>query len=110
MSRSGATISVGLMRGLDRVAATRLAFFLGIPALVGAGRLRAAVRPRRGGVGWLPRSSAPCVSFVVAYASVAWLMKYVAQHSITVFVWYRWALGGALIVALSPADRRRDAT
>ena len=44
VSRSGATISVGLMRGLDRVTATRLAFLLGIPALLGRRRLRTAVR------------------------------------------------------------------
>ena len=41
------------------------------------------------------------VSFVVAYATVAWLLGYVARHSIAVFVWYRWAVGAALIVALS---------
>ncbi len=98
VSRSGATISVGLMRGLDRVAATRLAFFLGIPALLGAGvyELPSALGE---GVGAVPTVVGTVVSFVVAYASVAWLMKYVSGHKITVFVWYRWALGVA-------ADRR----
>lgn len=100
VSRSGATISVGLMRGLDRVAATRLAFFLGIPALVGAGvyELPSALGT---GVGVLPTAVGTVVSFVVAYASVAWLMRYVSRHPITVFVWYRWALGVVLLVALS---------
>ena len=100
VSRSGATISVGLMRGLDRVAATRLAFFLGIPALIGAGvyELPSALGA---GVGPLPTAVGTVVSFVVAYASVAWLMKYVSRHPITVFVWYRWALGAVLVVALS---------
>ncbi len=100
VSRSGATISVGLMRGLDRVTATRLAFLLGIPALVGAGvyELPAALD---GGVGWLPTLVATVVSFVVAYATVAWLLKYVAGHTIRVFVWYRWALAAAIIIALS---------
>jgi undecaprenyl-diphosphatase len=100
VSRSGATISVGLMRGLDRVAATRLAFFLGIPALVGAGvyELPSALGE---GVGAGVTIVGTLVSFVVAYASVAWLMKFVSHHPITVFVWYRWALGAALIVALS---------
>ena len=100
VSRSGATISVGLMRGLDRVAATRLAFFLGIPALLGAGvyELPSALGE---GVGALPTIVGTVVSFVVAYASVAWLMKFVSGHKITVFVWYRWVLGVALIVALS---------
>ena len=100
VSRSGATISVGLMRGLDRVTATKLAFLLGIPALLGAGayELPSALR---GGVGWLPTLIGTLVSFVVAYASVAWLLKYVARHTIDIFVWYRWALGAAIIVALS---------
>lgn len=100
VSRSGATISVGLLRGLDRVTATRLAFFLGIPALVGAGayELPSALGA---GVGAAPTIVGTLVSFVVAYAVVAWLMRYVSRHPITVFVWYRWALGLALIVALS---------
>ncbi|MEO5832233.1 MAG: undecaprenyl-diphosphate phosphatase, partial [Nakamurella sp.] len=100
VSRSGATISVGLMRGLDRVAATRLAFFLGIPALLGAGvyELPSALGA---GVGALPTIVGTLVSFVVAYASVAWLMKFVSGHKITVFVWYRWVLGAALIIALA---------
>ncbi len=100
VSRSGATISVGLMRGLDRVTATRLAFLLGIPALLGAGayELPSALK---GGVGVLPTLVGTVVSFVVAYASVAWLLKYVASHTIRVFVWYRWALGAAIIVALA---------
>jgi len=100
VSRSGATISVGLMRGLDRVAATRLAFFLGIPALIGAGayELPSALGA---GVGFGVTLVGTLVSFVVAYATVAWLMKFVSHHPITVFVWYRWALGALLIVALS---------
>ncbi|MEP6562082.1 MAG: undecaprenyl-diphosphate phosphatase [Nakamurella sp.] len=100
VSRSGATISVGLMRGLDRVTATRLAFLLGIPALLGAGvyELPSALD---GGVGWLPTLVGTVVSFVVAYASVAWLLKYVAHHTIAIFVWYRWAVAAAIIIALS---------
>jgi len=106
VSRSGATISVGLMRGLDRVAATRLSFLLGIPALVGAGayELPDALTTRSGGgvaVGWLPTLVATVVSFVVAYVSVAWLLRFVSGHKITSFVWYRWVVGVALIIALS---------
>jgi len=100
VSRSGATISVGLMRGLTRVTATRLSFLLGIPALIGAGiyELPSALGE---GVGWAPLLVGTVVSFVVAYAAVAWLMKFVSGHKITVFVWYRWALGAVLIVALA---------
>lgn len=92
VSRSGATISAGLFRGLDRVTATRLSFLLGIPALVAAGayELKDALS---GGVGWLPTLLATVISFVVAYLSIAWLLRFVAHHSITVFASYRVALG-----------------
>jgi undecaprenyl-diphosphatase len=100
ISRSGATISAGLLRGLDRVAATRLSFFLAIPALVGAGlfELKDAVKES---VPVLPLIVGTLVSFVVAYASIAWLLRFVAGHKITLFVPYRVALGVLLIVLLA---------
>jgi undecaprenyl-diphosphatase len=103
VSRSGATISAGLLRDLDRVTATRMAFFLGIPALTAAGVLEAVKETDAisAGVGWVPTLVGTVVSFIVAYASVAWLIKFVAKHSIVVFVWYRVGLGVLLIVALS---------
>ncbi len=100
VSRSGATISAGLFAGLDRVTATRMSFFLSIPALMGAGfkELPSALN------GDIPVAStivATVVSFVVAYASVAWLLKFVAHHSIVWFVGYRVALGLLLIGLLA---------
>jgi undecaprenyl-diphosphatase len=100
VSRSGATISAGLFTGLDRVAATRLSFFLSIPALTAAGlfELPSAVG------GDIPVAStvlATVVSFVVAYVAVAWLLKFVAHHPITWFVPYRVALGVVLVVLLA---------
>ncbi|MEV6205639.1 undecaprenyl-diphosphate phosphatase [Kitasatospora sp. NPDC051914] len=91
-SRSGATMSAGLMLDLERVAATRLSFFLGIPALTGAGiyELKDALGA---GVDPLPLIVGTAVSFVVAYASIAWLLKYVAKHSFNAFVFYRIAVG-----------------
>ncbi|EBM0725477.1 undecaprenyl-diphosphatase, partial [Salmonella enterica subsp. enterica serovar Senftenberg] len=41
------------------------------------------------------------VSFVVAYASIAWLLKFVSSNKITAFVWYRVALGAVLVVVLA---------
>lgn len=98
VSRSGATISTGLIRGIDRVTATRLSFFLSIPALTAAGLYEGITEARAvsDGVGWMPTIIATVVSFIVAYASVAWLLKFVAKHSIGLFVWYRVALGLAL--------------
>lgn len=91
-SRSGATMSTGLILDLDRVAATRLSFFLGIPALTGAGiyELKDALGA---GVGAAPLAVGTIVSFVVAYASIAWLLKFVAKHSFNAFVIYRIIIG-----------------
>ncbi len=100
VSRSGATISAGLFTGLDRVTATRMSFFLSIPALLGAG-----VKELPNALGGdIPVGStivATIVSFVVAYASVAWLLKFVAAHSIAWFVGYRLLVGVVLIVLLA---------
>ncbi len=100
VSRSGATISGGLLLGLDRVTATRLSFFLAIPALTAAGiyELPAALGQ---GVGVLPTVVATVVSFVVAYASIAWLLRFVAGHKITWFVPYRLVVGVLVIVLLA---------
>ncbi len=92
VSRSGATISAGLLRNLDRVSATRMSFFLSIPALVAAGlyELKDAIG---GDIGIGPTLVGTAVSFVVAYATVAWLLRFVAHHSIDWFVPYRVGLG-----------------
>lgn len=100
VSRSGATISAGLFRGLDRVAATRLSFFLSIPALTGAGlyELKDAVGS---GVGAGPTVIGTGVAFLVAYATIAWLLRFVAQHSIARFVPYRIGLGVAVLLGIA---------
>ncbi|WP_225832379.1 undecaprenyl-diphosphate phosphatase [Streptomyces sp. NK08204] len=99
-SRSGATMSTALVLDLDRVAATRLSFFLGIPALTGAGiyELKDAVGA---GVGAAPLAVGTAVSFVVAYASIAWLLKFVARHSFNAFVIYRIVIGAGLLGLLA---------
>ncbi len=101
VSRSGATISAGLLGGVNRVVATELSFFLAIPALTAAGLfgLRdfdTAVLP----IG--PSILGIVISFVVAYASIAWLLRFVATNSLRLFIYYRviagLLLGGALAV------------
>ena len=101
VSRSGATMSAGLLRGLDRVAVTKLSFFLAIPALAAAGILQTAQQydAISAGVGWGPTLVATVVSFVVAYASVAWLLMFIARHTYTSFVIYR-VLAGVVVLAL----------
>jgi undecaprenyl-diphosphatase len=92
VSRSGATISAGLLQDIDRVTATRLSFFLAIPALTGAS-LFELKDVKTSVVGWGPLGVGTLISFVVAYASIAWLLRYVARHPLTVFVGYRVAAG-----------------
>jgi undecaprenyl-diphosphatase len=101
VSRSGATISAGLLRNLDRVTATRLAFFLGIPALTAAGLYELKDALKGNSVGVPALAVGTLVSFAVAYVSIAWLLKFVVRHSIVTFVWYRVALGVILLAALA---------
>lgn len=100
VSRSGATISAGLLRGIDRVTATKLSFYLGIPALTAAGALQLP-EALNGGIGVLHIVVGTVVSFVVAYASVAWLLRFVSTNRITAFVPYRVVLGLAIMVTLA---------
>ena len=100
VSRSGATISTGLALGYDRVTATRLAFFLAIPALTAAGLLELK-DSLHGGVGIAPTAVGTLVAFGVAYASIAWLLRFVAGHSIAGFAPYRVVVGLAVLIALA---------
>lgn len=102
VSRSGATISAGLLGGFDRVTATRLSFFLGTPALMAAGILQTVKEfdnITTHGVGWGPTILATGVAFIVGYASIAWLIKFISHNDFRGFVIYRFALG-ALLIAL----------
>ncbi|MCU1691082.1 MAG: undecaprenyl-diphosphate phosphatase [Frankiales bacterium] len=103
VSRSGATISAGLLCGLDRVSATRLSFLLGIPALLGAGAysLKDATTSGPGAPGATATLVATVVAFAVALAAIAFLLKFVASHKISAFVPYRLALGVAVLVGLA---------
>jgi undecaprenyl-diphosphatase len=102
VSRSGATISMGRFLGYEREAATRYAFLLAIPAVVGAGLFELKEIPHGDNAyGWGPTIVATVVSFVVGYAAIAWLLRYVATRSYTPFVLYRVALGGATLLLLA---------
>jgi len=105
VSRSGGTISAGLFLGLTREAATRYSFLLAIPAVVASGlfSLPDAISPST--TTGLQASGAQLavatvVAFVVGYASIAWLLRYVVNHTIYVFVYYRIALGAVVLLLL----------
>ena len=100
VSRSGATISAGLLRDLDLVSATRISFLLSIPALTAAGLLELP-SSIHDGPGGLPTLLGTAIAFVVAYASIAWLLRFVAHHPISWFVPYRVGLAIVLLIALA---------
>ncbi len=97
VSRSGATSSAGLFLGLSREAAVRLSFLLAIPAVTASGlfSLPDAFAPAGEGL----HASGPqllvatVIAFVVGYAAIAWLLSFVAKHSLNWFVGYRIAVG-----------------
>ncbi|MGI8944753.1 MAG: undecaprenyl-diphosphate phosphatase [Thermoleophilaceae bacterium] len=100
VSRSGATITAGLFLGLDRTAAARFSFLLSIPAVVLSGlfELRNFVGEGGDGTGLTGLVIATVLAFVVGYASIAFLLRFLASHSTYVFVGYRIALGSLVIV------------
>lgn len=105
VSRSGATITAGLSLGLSREAATRYSFLLAIPAVVASGVFSIPDVLDRGGTGLQPSVPqmvvATMVAFIVGYASIAWLLRWVAHHSVYVFVGYRVVLGAATFALLA---------
>jgi len=102
VSRSGATISMGRFLGYEREAATRYAFLLAIPAVVGAGLFELPEIPHgENAYGPWPTLFATVVAFVVGYAAIAWLLRYVSTRSYLPFVIYRIALGAFTLTMLS---------
>jgi undecaprenyl-diphosphatase len=101
VSRSGATIAAGLGMGYQRVAAAKYSFLLAIPAVVGSGLFKLTdiandpVEPA-----WGPIALATVISFVIGYAVIAWLLRYVSTHSFGPFVVYRIVLACVVAVLL----------
>ena len=101
VSRSGATITAGLFLGLDRTAAARFSSLLSVPAVIlsGAFEMRDFVGEGGGGTDAPGLVVATLLAFVVGYASIAFLLRFLASHSTYVFVVYRVVLG-TLVLAL----------
>lgn len=98
VSRSGATISAGLWRGLDRPAAARYSFLLSVPAVVLSGLFELRHVGGGNGASFGATALATLLAFVVGYGSIAWLLRYLARHTLGVFVAYRLLLGTLVIV------------
>ena len=99
VSRSGSTITMGIFAGLDRVAATRFSFLLAIPATVGA----IAKTIWDGGIGQLDNDlTVSLVGIIAAFISglfaIRFLIRYLARHDLSVFAYYRIALGSIVLL------------
>ncbi len=100
VSRSGATITAGLFLGFDRESAARYSFLLSVPAVVVSGLFELRKIGEEGGAGFGATVIATICAFIVGYASIAFLLRWLAHHSTAVFVAYRVVLG-ALVIALA---------
>ena len=104
VSRSGATIAMGRYLGYTREAALRYSFLLALPAVFGSGfyQLKDAFGSDASNVFTLPQTFiATAIAFVVGYAVIAWLLKFVTTKSFMPFIIYRIALGTTVLVLLS---------
>ncbi len=104
VSRSGATMSAGLLLGLERPAAARFAFLLAVPAVVASGLFElkdviAGDEHSTTPIGYV--LVATVVAFIVGYAAIAWFLRYLAHHSVMVFVIYRLLLGSAVLLLVA---------
>ena len=100
VSRSGATLTAGLFLGFDRTSAARYSFLLSVPAVVLSGLFELRKIGGEGDAGLVPTAIATLLAFLVGYASIAFLLRWLTSHSTAIFVAYRVALG-ALVIALT---------
>lgn len=101
-SRSGVTITAGLLLGLNREAAARFSFLLSIPAVTAAGlfELKHILMHGTGGVGLGALALATAVSFAAGYACIEFLLRFLRTRSTIPFSIYRIALAALVLVTL----------
>jgi undecaprenyl-diphosphatase len=98
VSRSGSTISAGLFRHFNRAAAARYSFLLSVPAVVLSGLFELQEIGGANEASAWATALAALVAFASGYASIAWLLRYLAGHSLAIFVAYRIPLGLLVLV------------
>jgi undecaprenyl-diphosphatase len=104
-SRSGATILLALILGLNRVAATEFAFLVGIPTMLAAGGwkiFKAFHHPVPGAPPehWSMVALGTVLAALVSFIAVKWLLRYIQTHTFIIFGWYRIALAGFIAALL----------
>ena len=105
VSRSGATIAMGRVLGYTRESALRYSFLLAVPAVFGSGlyELKGAIGDGDSNAPYtlIETFGATLVAFLVGYAVIAWLMKFIATKSFMPFIIYRIALGILILILLA---------
>jgi undecaprenyl-diphosphatase len=104
VSRSGATMSAGLLLGLQRPAAARFSFLLAVPAVVASGlfELKDVISGDKHVNASLGNTLvATAVAFVIGYMAIAWFLRYLANHSVRLFVIYRLVVGSAVLLLVA---------
>jgi undecaprenyl-diphosphatase len=97
VSRSGITITTGLLRGYRREGATRFSFLLSTPVIAGAALLHFRHLPKEMASEWQIFAIGLASSTLVGYLAIAFLMRYLREHSLNVFAGYRLALAAGVI-------------
>ena len=101
VSRSGGTITAGLLLGYTRAAAARYSFLLAIPAVYASGLFELRqIGEESTPVAWGPTILATAIGFVVALGVIHWFLRYVSTRGFGIFVVYRIGLAAAIYVLL----------
>lgn len=100
VSRSGGTISAGLLLGYRREDAARFSFLLAVPAVLASGALEVTKIGSGTAPAWGPTLLATLIAFLVGYLVIAWFLRYITNHTFAGFVLYRIALGTAVLIAV----------
>jgi undecaprenyl-diphosphatase len=114
-SRSGATILLALILGLNRVAATEFTFLVGIPTMLAAGGLKIfkALHHGTGGSSqnWAMVGLGFAVAAIVSFIAVKWLLRYIQTHTFIIFGWYRIGLAAliAVLLRVAPVEPKHSA-
>lgn len=105
VSRSGSTLTASLFDGWQRASAARFSFLLGIPAISLAGLVElkdAFSTPLQGG--WIPLLLGVVVATIVSWLAIAWLLRFLREHTTWIFVGYRLLFGLALLIWFRQLD------
>ncbi|MFC4012764.1 undecaprenyl-diphosphate phosphatase [Nonomuraea purpurea] len=101
VSRSGGTVTAGLLLDYRREDAAKYSFLLAIPAVLASGLYELKDIGEGPAPAWGPTILATVISFIVGYAAVSWFLRYISTHRFTLFVIYRIVLGLFVILAVT---------